>query len=303
MSFSRFWRISLWFILIIVAGILITLLRSTAFSLRPLQPARNTATPAGTINSQPILITFPELNVDPSLFNNQRLRVTGEFQPVAPPDCFPMNGPLIEWSLIAEGLQLNAQGFEGVLRAIAPGTVLTVDGVWRQYMGPLGCGKQPADGTMWYLVVEQIVQPNPLVAMGYTPGPLVAANGDVTPIGVLPTATAGTVEPTVSGTAVSPSPTPTATGTLIGAATATASNTPPAGTSGTAVTNTPTRAITPSLTPSRTPTTATGGTPSVTPTPSRTPTPGAPVSPIATSPPGYPGPQPTIGGVTVTPYP
>jgi hypothetical protein len=50
---------------------------------------------------------------------------------------------------------------------------MTVEGYWRLYEGPLGCGKNAPRAAIWYLEVLRIVEPNPL------PGnPNRNANGD-----------------------------------------------------------------------------------------------------------------------------
>lgn len=285
---------------------LVLLLRDPIRSLRPFRPEPESV--ELIVDGQPILVTFAELSENAAEFNNKRIRVTGIYLPLQPPDCSPFNGPLIHWSLISEGLQLNARGFERPLAIISPGTTLTVEGIWRQYEGPVGCGKEPPQGNVWYLQVERIIQPNPLVAstadpqafllqgvvtpMFPTPGPSRTPSGPGSSPTVLPQLTPLTPTPlpslTVTGTAVTPLPDFTATAT----ATSTQTNTPafvgtntPAGTpgSGTA-TATPTGTITPG-TPIPTPTN--GPQPTL---PGLTPYPGGTVSPPAatnTPRPGY----------------
>ncbi len=135
---------------------------------RPLKPIRSTPTPAPveTINNQPTLVTFPELNEDPFAFRDQLIRVTGAYTPAQLSNCVSKKGPDIRWSLIADDLQLDAIGFENILRLVAPNTILTIDGIWRLYTGPVGCGKGPTIANVWYLEVTQIIQPNPLIHPG-----------------------------------------------------------------------------------------------------------------------------------------
>ncbi|MCP4363347.1 MAG: hypothetical protein GY796_35555 [Chloroflexi bacterium] len=132
---------------------------------RPLRPFY--ATPTGIsliVDGQPELVTFPELSNNAAQYHNQRIRVTGRYLRLTLPECALYNGPVIQWALVSDGLQLNAQGFEKPLSIISSGTTLTIEGIWRLYTGPVGCGKAPPSGNVWYLDVEQIVQPNPLVA-------------------------------------------------------------------------------------------------------------------------------------------
>jgi hypothetical protein len=240
---------------------------------QPLYPNLPTFTPiAGAFVSEATAIGFEELNADPAAQQDRRLQVSGEFTPLEAPTCLDHNGPLIEWSLVADELQLNAVGFEDVLRAVSPGIELTVTGIWRAYQGPVGCGKEPADGTVWYLEVDRIVEPNPLFGSA-GPGLTVVAGTQ------LPNASLLDNDPTSSPGATSnaggTSPTPTTT----------------VNTGATAV-STP-NSSTPSVTPA-TPGAPTVGTPtatwtpngSVTPGPS--PTPGEVGTPQGTTPPGLP---------------
>jgi hypothetical protein len=162
---------------------------------------------------------------------------------------------------------------------------LTVTGIWRVYEGPVGCGKEPPDGTVWYLEVDRIVEPNPLVGSG-GPGLTVVAGTQQPVQGLLdndPTSTPGlTITPTVeslvtvpitTGTAV-PAPPLTVTATL---------TLPP-------TTPLPGLSPTSSVTPTPSPTTGAGTPTAGTGTPQGTTTPGLPTgTPSGT---GYPG-QPT----------
>lgn len=207
---------------------------------RLLKPLRPTTTPGAlVIEGEPLLVAFIDVNEDPFSYLNQRIRVTGEYTPLPPPDCTPFSGRRIRWALVAENLQMNAVGFEPVLRLLRPETTLTVEGIWRLYSGPAGCGKEAPRANVWYLEVERIIQPNPLT--GFTepvgPGPIFP----VTPAGPLATPSEGTGIPTPTATpsasvtttitpVLTPSPsatagTPTPTVTIPGPVTATATAT------------------------------------------------------------------------------
>ena len=280
-------------ILLLLAIVLLPLLAQS--NDRRLKPLRPTATPGSlVIEGDPILIDFPDLNEDPFSYLNQRIRVTGDYTPLPPPDCTPFSGRRIRWALVAESLQMNAVGFERVLRLVEPDTTLTVEGIWRLYSGPAGCGKEPPDANVWYLEVERIVQPNPLT--GFTgpagPGPI----GPVTPMGPAETPSDGTSIPTATSTPSAGTPAAT-TPALTPSASATASAT--AGTPTVPVTGT----ITPTATATPT-TTATGQPPAtLTTPPAQTPTSGATVPPVMTATPGgYPG-QGTATPSPTGPYP
>ncbi len=263
---------------------------------RPLKPFRPTATPGDLmVNSQPILVTFDQLNSDPNAFRGQRIRVTGSYVPQEKSDCFDFSGPDFRWALISSDLQLNGLGYEKILGLVPNGTTLTVDGVWQLYDGPFGCGKGPARAQIWYLQIERIVAPNPLPNFGPLPENNDAppnetpVTGDSTAVPQDGTATA--VPLPTSQTTPEPgttsSPTPTATRPLE-EGTATPSPTP---------TNTsdPTRLIesSPTATLAQQP----NGSPTATATPILPSTPGTGTATPTTSPliTSTPGPSPTTG--------
>ncbi len=127
-------------------------------------PQLPSPTPNGDIGiPQAILVNFTDLNNDPYAYVDQLIEVSGAYTPQVVPDCARYSGPLIRWALIAEDLQLDAVGYERIVKLLAPGTPMTVRGYWRLYDGPLGCGKGPARGSRWYLHVTMIMQPNPLI--------------------------------------------------------------------------------------------------------------------------------------------
>ena len=258
---------------------------------RPLKPPRTTETAELLLISNEVnLVTFSELNAAPETYLDRFIRVSGSYAPQPPLTCLPHNGPDIRWALINDELQLDAMGFEEILRQVPPGTTLTVVGIWRQYQGPYGCGKQPPTNSAWYLEVTQILEPNPLygagsVALNTLLGP------SRTPAGPEPSPTPVTDQPTAT---LEPGITPVATPTLI----LTLTPTPVALVSLTATTavgtftvaptfGTPTPSGTPTITPSPLP----PGTASVTPTVTQTPTSGPvpPTSAVATPDP-YQGP-------------
>lgn len=276
--------------LVLVGLALLTLsLRSNAD--RPLYPILPSFTPvASTISYEPILISFSELNEDPSVFRGQRIQVSGRYTPVSPPECPDHNGPPIRWSLVADELQLNAIGFENLLRLLKDGTEMTVTGIWSAYHGPVGCGKGPPDGTVWFLAVDRILEPNPLlsgsgpVVTVITGGPLPTLSPFETVEGITPTPTTElivTEEITLTATLPSiipPSISPTPEGTILPVTPLLTPGTP------SGITGTPPF----SGTPDETSTIDPSITPVVTEGPPGTPTPGFPTS--TPSGPGYPSP-------------
>ncbi|GAB4271455.1 MAG: hypothetical protein Kow0080_16890 [Candidatus Promineifilaceae bacterium] len=280
-----------------VAGfiLLLILLALLMVWLSPNQPPGPTTIPAAQLNDQPLLVTFSELNANPQNFQNQRIRVNGSLNKLPPPSCLPFMGPIIRWALASDNLQMNALGYETLIRLAPAGLPMTVEGIWRLYDGPAGCEGEAEEGaSVWYLEVERIVQPNP-----FPPGTAVPHAG--TP--VLSPANATTTLPAPTTPGIFPAES-TSTPFLSQTATATSTAMPTISVGVTAVT------VTPSETPLSTVTPVTAvTTPTRTPTPEATLLPGQP-SPTPTSTPtpsfGSSPPQPTptgAGFITSTPNP
>lgn len=273
-------------VVIVLVGLSLLALSLSGGNNRPLYPNLPTLTPiTGTIAAEPLIIGFAELNTDPSAYQGQRLQVSGVYTPVEPSECFDFSGPAIRWSLVAEELQLNAMGFENLLRLILDGTEMTVTGIWRAYHGPVGCGKEPEDGTVWYLDVDRILEPNPLSG---------ASAPAITVIAGSPQPTLSLQETLETPTAVlSPTieieeiitPTATLEGTIL-------------------ITATPTLPTTPLVTPLSTPgtpdqlpgTATPEGTTTLSPTPGPSPTPTATGGASGTTTPGLPTTTPSGTG-------
>lgn len=262
---------------------------------RPLYPNLPTFTPvSGVVEGEATVIDFEELNADPEALRDRRIQVSGEYASIAPPTCLPFAGPVIRWSLVGDELQLNATGFEAILRLVAEGTPMTVTGIWRLYRGPVGCGKEPPDGAVWFLAVDQIIEPNPLLSGDGIALTVIAGS----PFPTLPpldlsSPTPAATETVTATTTLEPSPTLGAVATFPPQLTTTPDTTPSVTVTPT-VTETPGEIGTPDLTGTPTPT----GTPGPSPTPSPTGE-GGPTTPgIPTATPGgtgYPDPEPTTG--------
>jgi hypothetical protein len=268
-------------IVLLVAGLGLLAFSISGGLAQPLYPNLPTFTPIAGVTTEAQAIGFAELNADPGAYRNQRLQVTGVFTPLETPGCLDHNGPILEWSLVADELQLNAVGFEDILRMVSPGLEMTLTGIWRAYQGPVGCGKEPDDGTVWYLEIDHILEPNPLVGSS-GPALTVVAGTQQPNLPQLdndPTSSPG-ISPTPGGT--SPA---TPTGTLVfGAATPEA----------TPLTPFPTATI--GATPAAT------GTPGASPTPGPSPT-GEPSTPQGTTTPGIPTGTPSGTGYPSQPTP
>lgn len=290
-------------ILVTIAGVIIlfAIVRPTSntTNLLPILVTPTTS-PDESLSSTPVPVTFTDLNADPLSYLNRPIQVSGSFIELDSPACPRFTGPNPEWALVSEDLQLEAKGFERVVQILSPGTNMVVQGIWRLYQGPLGCGKGPRADSSWYLQVQRIVQPNPLVGDGNAN--LVDIQGAtqgfpaLVPTGV-PTVSPATIPPQVIGTAAAtatldqtlPTVTVGATGTIesgtIGTPPGTLTATiPPAPGA-----NTPF----PSMTPIATATTGSGG------ETGSTPTPQTPLPPTSTPTSG----DSYLGPPTITPSP
>ena len=271
-------------VILVLGGMALLVWSLSGGSSRPLYPNLPTFTPlAATVQFEAETIGFTELNADPAAFQDRRLQVSGVYTPIESPDCLDYNGPLIHWSLVAEELQLNAIGFEDILRLVPEDTELTVTGIWRAYRGPVGCGKEPEDGTVWYLDVDRIVEPNPL--FGAT-GPALT---------VIPGTPAGTLAPEEeAATLETPALEVTAEATTVITATTTlpivASPTPPTLPTTPSVTSPGTAAATQTVAPTI------EGTPALSPTPGPSPTPTTTGEAQGTTTPGLPTTTPSGTG-------
>ncbi len=265
-----------------------------------LRPPEPTVISDQIIAGQPQLVTFAELEADPTRYQDKLIRVTGSYISLPVVACSPYSGPNPAWALVADDLRLDTLGFDGLLFQLAQQeTTLTLDGVLRRYDGPLGCGKRPSAGILWYLEALQIVQPNPLVLADSDLGDGTVIIPPPFPTGTPPAPAieeTPTPEPTTGPGTPTRTPSPTSVSAPTTAATATLApgSSPTAEPDSTATrTPTPTRTLTPIPTG-----TAVSGTSTPTPTPSRTPAPGPTNPPLPTSTPGdgYPV-------STNTPYP
>lgn len=128
-------------------------------------PIFPTPTQIGIVNQEPVPVDFETFNSDPSIFVDRFVRVTGRYVPKRDAICTSrQRGPSIEWFLISGGFQMEMSGFGSVVELAPEQAFFTIDGIWRQYTGPVGCAKEPVEKTIWYLEVVRIIEPNPLVA-------------------------------------------------------------------------------------------------------------------------------------------
>ncbi len=258
-------------------------------------------------------VTFSDLNADPIAYLNKVIVVSGDYLTLERENCLNYTGPDFGWSLTAENLQLDVLGYERIIDLVSDNTPMTIQGTWRLYQGPLGCGKGPPDGNAWYLEVKKILQPNPLVGKDGQAIPVIVSGQDPNLPALVPTLVIEESSPTVTAevtTAQETVPAETVTATLAGQQTFT--STP-------AIAETVPPTFTLSPTPATSIATATSNVTSTAPTASPTPestndnpgptatnTPEQPPAPATSTdvPGGYPGPGETFTPTpTVDPYP
>ncbi|MEM7802425.1 MAG: hypothetical protein AAF633_24745 [Chloroflexota bacterium] len=120
-------------------------------------------TPIGTVLPPPIPVNFETLNADPLVFRNKLILVEGIFTSATPTGCIPYKGPQVNWHMVADNLEMDISGLSDVAQLTPELARLKVEGIWRLYEGPLGCGKEPERGFAWYLEAVRVVEPNPLI--------------------------------------------------------------------------------------------------------------------------------------------
>lgn len=178
-------------VLVIVSLILYAIFSSFGRGQGQFRPQVSPLPSNGLVNSEPIALTFSDLDANPLAYRNKLVRVAGNYTRLSPVVCTPFKGPRPRWGLVAEGFQMDMVGLNEIIDLAPEGATLTVDGVWRLYEGPLGCGKEPSSGSAWYLEARRIVQPNPLIFNGMPSDP---SGETITPsVGLEPT-------PTITGT-------------------------------------------------------------------------------------------------------
>lgn len=242
-----------------------------------------------------LAISIADLAADPEAYVNQFIELTGQYRrlPLLVCQTDPYPSPAT-WQLMAEdGSLIAVGGFDAQVRSLLPNDLtMTVAGVWQQFEGPVGCGKNAISTQIWYLKASDIVSPSPIARVTLTPtGPagteIAEADegtavttpdeqGDLPPTPTLAPGDDGaepTSTPTLASTTIPAPPGGTATATL----TAPSSGT---GGPGGGPTDTPTRDANETGTP--TPTGGANGTPTAT-NGTSTPTGSANGTPTATS--------------------
>ena len=157
-------------------------------------PFPATWTPAPALNAQQsYAVEIAELLSEPDTFAEAYVQVTGQYHKrpllICESDSATNPSPAT-WEISdLNGLTLNAGEFDDALRSLVPnGLTVTVAGYWQQWKGPVGCGKQAEQETIWFLEVTDIISPSPIVQVTLTPSPIggspILSEDMITPGGV-----------------------------------------------------------------------------------------------------------------------
>ena len=236
-------------------------------------PATSTAAPtAATGDALPVALA--DLAGNPEAYEGAYIQLTGQYRRLPRLICrADPHPPPAAWGVAGSDYLAQVSGYDNQLRSLLPeNLMITVAGTWRQWRGPVGCGKRATPMQLWYLEGQHILSPSPIARVTLTPT-FVGADSDAT---VIAAASPGTPSPTAlapaepedatpvglptttvpaSATATMPAPSPAPpTPTLSGSPTAT-------GDSGTGGAETATATVAGTGAPTSTPSTPAGPTP------------------------------------------
>lgn len=167
----------------------------TPFAVTPAIPRITTAAP--------IPITLENLAANPDFFVGATLQLSGGFRRLPRQVCAgeTFHSPAT-WGLEADGYLASAAGMDEQLRALlTEGQAITVEGQWLKFSGLVGCGSAAQVQDIWYLSVDRVLEPNPLVGLPAQSGP------EAPPATAVAEAPPGPTETTVLPTAVPFTPT------------------------------------------------------------------------------------------------
>ena len=153
---------------------------TTLIACRDQAPETTEPAPPPPLDQRPIqaeTVSLLTLVRNPDSFENNYIQLSGIYQPLPLLVCeADVHRSPATWALLEGDIEVLASGFDSELRKLAdPGLGLVVQGQWRQWEGPVGCGRRVPNQQLWYLEVTSIVSPNPLLAAGSLPEEVAAA--------------------------------------------------------------------------------------------------------------------------------
>lgn len=240
-------------------------------------PFSKVSSPTPNIGAaSPLVIAYEDLIANPAAYEGARIQLSGQYKKLPILICV---GEVFQspatWSLENDSLIAPISGFGKQVESLLPENItMVVNGIWRRWRGPIGCGKEATHRNIWYLDVREIVAPSPLARVTLTP-----IGEEVADLFVTPTAVSAPDDETpIAEATQQPTPITQATPTLFATATqpvgGSSSTSTPTPTTNSSSSDTPT----PTSTPSQTPTPSGSSNQTATPTPnsanSPTPTPG-----------------------------
>jgi hypothetical protein len=276
--YSRMQRRTCFYLILLAAFLSLSACFAESASPTATATATNTAVP---IAAEPIPLTLEELAANPDAYQNQPLRLSGRYTPRPRLVCAgETHRSPAAWGLVSGEVLAYAGGLDQLRQLLPRDLDMTVEGVWRRWEGPVGCGKAAQQEEIWYLAVNEIISPSPISRVTLTP---TAGGGDL-----IARVTPGASQPTATPTGL-PAATPVPSPTAILLASATPSPSPTVAPE----TPTPTTAVSATVTATATITGGLTATPTATPTgPSPTPDPAQPTATATATPSRTPTPTP-----------
>ncbi len=161
---NKYWRLLFIFLIYFLAA-------CTSNTETTPTPFPQVSTVASGKNNPLIMVELSELAANPEMYEGSMVAVNGRYQSVNPRVCSTTQyNPPSTWGLTTDDWMIYMNGFDKQLKSLLPkGINMSVTGIWRQWRGPVGCGKDAAVQDIWYLDVQKITSPNPLTQITLTP--------------------------------------------------------------------------------------------------------------------------------------
>lgn len=131
------------------------------------RPTATVIVPSG----RALAVEISQLQQAPEAYRDVLVRVTSQYRraPLIICDGIVRQSPAT-WRLGVDEQLIGAGGSESLVPTLLPPRMtITVEGVWRTWRGPVGCGKDAPQQTVWYLAVTRVVSPSPIARVTLTP--------------------------------------------------------------------------------------------------------------------------------------